>query len=71
MKFDIVNKTKLDMEIIGKLIDRVLLDAKEDTLYVGKKDSFIFKHLDPEKDIKLEIVYLKTKVKWIFTEVKA
>lgn len=69
MKALIINKSDLTMKEIGRIMDRMINDGKEDTLYYGKKDSYILKHLDDEKDYKVEIVYLKSYVKWIFTEV--
>lgn len=69
MKALIINKSDLTMKEIGRIMDRVMDSNYEDTIYYGKKDSLILKHLDDVKDYKVEIVYLKSYVKWIFTEV--
>lgn len=70
MKIMVINNTDLSIRRIGEIIDKIIDEGKEDTIYYGKKDKFIIKHLHSEKDYKIELEYLKSYTKWVFTETK-
>jgi len=61
------NRTNLGYEEIGQIIDKYIADGKEDTLYVGKRDTFRFRAYGKIYDC--SVTYLKKYVKYIITEV--
>lgn len=69
MRVMLENYTDLTMKQIGNIMDRVREEGEGDTIYYGKVDKITLKHLNPDKDYIVTITYLKSYVKWIFTEV--
>lgn len=60
----IVNNTNLSYREIGLIIDEMIEDSKEDTIYYDKVD--ILKVNYKNKSIKIQIRYLKRYVEWRF-----
>lgn len=60
----IINETSLSYETIGKIIDNIINDKKEDTNYIGKKELVLVRYGD--KTIGVQIKYLKRYVEWKF-----
>ena len=68
MKYMVINQTDLSNEVIGKMVDQILREGKEETIYYGKINSYRFVH--GKKSYKLQIKYLKRYVEWRFMEGK-
>ena len=66
----IQNKTNLSCEEVGKIIDKIISDGKEDTYYYGKKEAFTCCSVKEEKFYKIKIEYLKRYTKFIIEEEK-
>ena len=64
----IINKTNLNNEEIGRIIDYIISKGKEDTYYYGKYESFTVVSAKNEKFYKVDIKYLKRYTKFIITE---
>ena len=64
----IKNNTNLDYKELGSIIDLVIKENKEDTLYVGWIQVFQIQYKN--KIIKIQIRYLKKYVEWYFKELK-
>lgn len=64
----IKNSTNLDYKELGSIIDLVIKENKEDTLYVGLIQVFQIQYKN--KIIKIQIRYLKKYVEWYFKELK-
>ena len=64
----IKNNTNLDYKELGSIIDLVIKENKEDTLYVGLIQVFQIQYKN--KIIKIQIRYLKKYVEWYFKELK-
>lgn len=64
----IKNNTNLDFKELGSIIDLVIKENKEDTLYVGLIQVFQIQYKN--KIIKIQIRYLKKYVEWYFKELK-
>lgn len=60
----IVNNTDLSYKEIGSIIDEMIEDSNEDTIYYDKVD--ILKINYKNKIIKIQIRYLKRYVEWRF-----
>ena len=67
MKYMVINKTDLSNKQIGEIIDLVIQESKEDTIYYGKIDICVVKISG--REIRVQIRYLKSYVEWRFTEV--
>ena len=70
MKYLIINKSDLTIKEVGNIINHITESSEPITIYYGKKDKIILKHLDDVKDYIVEIEYLKSYTKWIITETK-
>lgn len=70
METKIVNKTDLDDRQIHLLIARIQKEFPAETLYVGYKESFLMSYDNSDKIYRITIKYLKSCIKWTFTEVK-
>lgn len=68
MKYMVINQTDLSNEVIGKMVDQILREGKEETIYYGKIHSYRFVH--GKKGYRLQIKYLKRYVEWRFMEGK-
>ena len=68
MKSLIINKTDLSYRRIGEIMDLIIKEGKEDTIYYGKVEWSRVKAGDIVIDV--QIRYLKRYVEWIFKEVK-
>lgn len=60
----IINNTDLSYRTIGLIIDEIIEDSKEDTIYYNKVD--VWKTKYKNKIIKIQIRYLKRYVEWRF-----
>lgn len=63
----IVNNTSLNYEAIGKLMDKIIEESYDDTHYAGQ--IYICGMIYKDKEIKIQIRYLKKYVEWRFDEV--
>lgn len=70
MKYMIVNNTRMCNKEIGLMMDTIIRNGKEDTIYYGKKDVNYLYHKASGVTFKITIVYMKTCTKWIFEEEK-
>lgn len=66
MKYMVINETDLSNEVVGRMVDQILREGKEDTIYYGKIDLYRFVH--GNKGYRLQIRYLKRYVEWRFME---
>lgn len=66
MKTMIINKTKLSMEDLGKIIHMIQEESYDDTNYYGKIDYCKVGYKGNE--YKIQIRTLKTYTEWIFVE---
>lgn len=62
----IVNDTILSYETIGAIIDYIMKENKGETHYYGKIEKTSMNLLD--REIKIQIRYLKRYTEWRFTE---
>lgn len=65
-KYKIINNTNLNNEDIGVIIDYIIANSKEDTLYYGKHEYCIANY--KKHKIYIDIVYMKDFVRWYFRE---
>lgn len=62
----LINKTKLTYKEIGGVMDEYINNSYGDTFYVGKVE--YFKFIYRGNAYKCQISYMKSDVKWVFTE---
>lgn len=67
MKMLIKNKTDLTYQEIGRFIDSLIRNSREETLYYGKKDRIIVAYKGEEYKVTIE--YKKRYVVYLFEEV--